>query len=88
MKIKNKLARKIFHKSLRVVGFLCLFFGFLGLLLPIFPGWLLIIVGILIIGEESYITGWLIDKLPPKPRKIVKDRFQKIRDKLKENEDK
>lgn len=88
MKIKNRLVRKMLHKSLRIIGFLCLFLGFFGLLLPIMPGWLLIIVGILIIGEESFVTGWLINKLPPKPRKIVKDRLQKIKDRKKEDEGK
>ncbi len=60
-----------------ILGYNLLFIGVLGLLLPILPGWPLIIPGLILIGNESKIGKWVYDRLPTKIRVI----FEKTREK-------
>ena len=55
---------RMLHKVLPVVGFVCIIVGLVGLVLPVIPGIALIIIGLVILGEESVVTGWILNRLP------------------------
>lgn len=76
----TKQARFIFHKTLRAFGVLFLFAGLLGLVFPLIPGIPLLILGIIILGEESIFTGWIMRFLPER----LKNKIKKLRGKKKE----
>jgi hypothetical protein len=52
-------------------GVVLIAIGILGLALPILPGWILIFVGLALLGEDTRISRAVIAKMPPK----VKERF-------------
>lgn len=60
-----------------ILGYILLFIGVLGLILPILPGWALIIPGLILIGSESKVGKWVHDRLPKKIRIL----FEKTREK-------
>lgn len=61
--------RLIFHWLLVIVGIIFIFTGILGLFLPIVPGIILIILGLVILGGKSKINQWIIKKFPEPVRK-------------------
>lgn len=69
----------LLHRFLRIIGVFFIFLGILGLILPIFPGVVFLILGILIIGEESIFAGWIIKFLPQKQREKLKAYFSRKR---------
>lgn len=75
--IDKDLKKRIIHIVLKVVGFLFLFSGFLGIVLPLIPGPILIILGVLILGEEVAISRWVIKRMP----KFMQEKLIKLRGK-------
>jgi len=59
---QNKIANTI----VMAIGIFFVFLGLLGLVLPVFPGILFLILGIIILGEEFFLTRWIIKKSPKK----------------------
>jgi uncharacterized membrane protein YbaN (DUF454 family) len=60
-KFKNENTGKI----LRITGgSILLTIGVLGLILPILPGWLLIIPGLFLLGENTKVSRFIISKMP------------------------
>jgi hypothetical protein len=70
----------IVHYGLQFIAYLLIILGLLGLLLPIVPGWIFVILGVLILGEESFIGGHIYRRLP----KRVQDYLQRTRQRLSE----
>ncbi|OIP23902.1 hypothetical protein AUK11_04485 [bacterium CG2_30_37_16] len=52
-------------------GMLAIVFGLAGLILPVIPGWLLIIVGVLILGEKTRISKFILSKAPKQVKEIL-----------------
>lgn len=53
------------------VGILIILVGIAGLVLPIIPGVVLIILGLIVMGKKEVIIKW-INKLPPPLNKVIK----------------
>jgi len=64
------------HILIQVLGIICLLIGIVLLIIP-GPGWLLIIIGVLLLGEESPLGRWIIEKLPHPVRKEIRKRRNK-----------
>lgn len=77
---QNKVANSI----VMGIGIFFVFLGLLGFILPIIPGILFLILGIVILGEEFFLTRWIIKKSP----KSVQDRLRKRNNKDKDSEGK
>lgn len=74
----NKDLKKYFiHIFLRTLGFIFLFTGIFGIVLPLIPGPILIILGVLILGEEVAVSRFVIQKMP----KSWQERLIKLRGK-------
>jgi len=56
--------KKISHYSLTVFGILLIFLGIICFLFPPIPGWLIILLGILLIGRRTKFGQWIYNKLP------------------------
>ena len=52
-------------------GILIILVGIAGLILPIIPGIVLIILGLVVMGKKDLIIKW-IEKLPPPLNKVMK----------------
>lgn len=61
--------RAIFHWLIMIGGGLFIILGILGLFLPILPGILLIILGLILLGGKSKIHEWITKKFPDPVRK-------------------
>lgn len=61
----------ILHFILIIGGVLFILIGIAGLFLPIIPGVILIILGLVIMGKKDLIINW-IKKLPPPLNKVIK----------------
>lgn len=70
---QNKVANSI----VKVIGIMFLILALLGAFLPFIPGLLFLIIGLIILGEEFFLTRWIIKKSP----KSVQDRLTKRREK-------
>lgn len=57
-----------------VGGFILIAIGLLGLFMPVLPGWFLIIAGLVILGEKTWLSRFIIGKLPPKIREKLQAR--------------
>jgi len=66
---QNKVANSITMG----IGVFFIFLAVLGAFLPFIPGILFLILGIIILGEEFFLTRWIIKKSP----RAVRDRLQK-----------
>jgi len=80
---QDKKRSKIVHYTLQTVAILLIVVGaILSLPLVPGPGLLLIIIGVLLLGEESRLGRWLfskipdnvVQKMPPKIRHLVERR--------------
>lgn len=68
---------KYLNPVVTAIGLFFIFLGLLGFILPVIPGILLLIIGIIILGEEFFLTRWIIKKSP----KAVQDRLQRRKNK-------
>lgn len=66
------------HIFLKILAVLCLALGVLGLFLPIIPGIPLILIGLILLGEESWLGGKIISMLPEKLRKAIRREREKL----------
>jgi uncharacterized membrane protein HdeD (DUF308 family) len=64
------------HIAIQILGIICLLAGVFMLITP-GPGWLLIIIGVLLLGEESPLGRWIISKLPHPVRQEIRKRRNK-----------
>jgi len=55
-----------------VVGIFFVFLGLLGFILPVIPGIVFLAIGLVILGEEFFLTRWILSKLPQKNRNRVR----------------
>lgn len=69
----EKHRSKTVHILIQTLGFLSLIAGVIMLITP-GPGWLLIIIGVVLLGEESPLGGWIISKLPHRIREEIRKR--------------
>ena len=53
----------IIHYFLIIAGVICILIGIAGLFLPIIPGILMIVLGLIIMGKKDLVNHWL-EKLP------------------------
>jgi uncharacterized protein YqgC (DUF456 family) len=74
-KIKNKNTKNILRIT---AGSILLAIGVLGLLLPILPGWLLIIPGLFLLGENTKVSRFIISKMPHAVRKKMQSQKQPL----------
>ncbi|PIZ01034.1 hypothetical protein COY62_00490 [bacterium (Candidatus Howlettbacteria) CG_4_10_14_0_8_um_filter_40_9] len=77
----EKETKKEMHIVLRVIGVILVTVGILGLILPVIPGIPLLIIGFLILGEESVVTGWIIKRFPIKIQRKIRSIFASKRNK-------
>lgn len=63
--------RLIIQYFLIGAGVLIILIGIAGLILPIIPGVILIILGLVVMGKKDLIINW-IEKLPPPLNKVIK----------------
>lgn len=70
---QNKVANTI----VMGIGIFFLVLAVLGAFLPFFPGILFLIIGIIILGEEFFLTRWIIKKSP----KRVQDHLARRKEK-------
>lgn len=75
-KLKNH-TKRLFHRLLKLTGFLFIILGVIGLIFPVIPGLVFLILGIIILGEESFVASWIINRLPQKQREKVKNYFSR-----------
>lgn len=61
----------ILHYVLIIAGVIFILIGIAGLFLPIIPGILLIVLGLVVMGKKDLIINW-IKKLPPPLNKVLK----------------
>jgi len=66
---------KSVHIGIQILGIICLLAGIVLLITP-GPGWLLIIIGVLLLGEESPLGRWIISKLPHSVKQEIRKRRQ------------
>jgi hypothetical protein len=52
------------HFFLQLLAYMLLLLGIAGLLLPIVPGWPLILLALVILGEESLLGGHIYRRMP------------------------
>lgn len=76
--LKRKIRQnKYLNPLVTAVGIFCLFLALVGVFLPFIPGVLFFILGIIILGEEFFLTRWLLKKSP----KRVRDRLERRKEK-------
>ena len=46
-----------------IIGIIFIIIGISGLILPIMPGWIFLILGIYFIGEDTRASRWMIGKI-------------------------
>lgn len=61
----------IFHYFLIAAGILLILLGIAGMILPVMPGIIFVILGLIVLGKKSVIEHW-ISKLPYPLNKILK----------------
>lgn len=73
----EKKRSKLRHYSLQVSGVVLILVGII-LSLPLVPGpgFVLIITGILLLGEESRLGGWLFSKIPVKAIEALPEKLR------------
>jgi len=54
----------VLHYILIISGVIFILIGIAGLFLPIIPGILLIVLGLIVMGKKDFVLRW-IQKLPP-----------------------
>ena len=69
--------KRIGYFFIFIGGVLAIIFGIAGLVLPIIPGWLLIIIGVLILGEKNKISKFILNKLPKQVKEALMKRKNK-----------
>lgn len=69
--------RHLKARFLYIAGCFLIFLGVLGLILPVLPGWIFIIVGLILVGNKSKIGGWIYKRLPTK----IQSSFDQLRKK-------
>jgi uncharacterized protein YqgC (DUF456 family) len=74
-KLKNQNTGNILRIT---AGSILLFIGVLGLILPVLPGWLLIIPGLFLLGENTKVSRFIISKMPHAVRKKMLSRKQPV----------
>lgn len=70
---QNKIANSI----VMGIGIFFIFLAVLGAFLPFIPGIVFLFLGIIILGEEFFLTRWIIKKSP----KAVQEKLQRRKDK-------
>lgn len=68
----------IVHYGLQVIAYLLILIGIVGLLLPIVPGWIFIILGVIILGEESFVGGHIHRRLPEGMRQYLNSTRERL----------
>lgn len=63
--------RTILHIILIIAGVLFILIGIAGLFLPIIPGLILIVLGLIVLGKKETVNHWLA-KLPHPLNKVIK----------------
>ena len=61
----------ILHYILLISGVLFILVGIAGLFLPIIPGIIFIVAGLVVLGKKEVVNGWM-KKLPQPLNKIIK----------------
>jgi len=72
---------KLLHFFLKILGIVLVLAGILGLFFPVIPGTPLLVIGILILGEESWISKNILKLFPRKIREVLQKGIRKVRGK-------
>lgn len=73
-KIKKELRQnKYLNPIVMAIGLFFIFLAILGAFLPLIPGFVFLVIGLIILGEEFFLTRWIIKKSP----KQIRDRLEK-----------
>jgi len=76
--IKSYIRKNRFLNPLvTAVGILFIFLAVLGAFLPLMPGFVFLIIGLIILGEEFFLTKWILKKSPKKVREHLEKRKKK-----------
>ena len=67
--VKN--GRGVLGVLLQSLAILLILVGALGLVIPIVPGWIFIILGLILLGEESRVGGYIYQHLPKRARDLL-----------------
>ncbi|MEK7447344.1 MAG: hypothetical protein AAB632_00890 [Patescibacteria group bacterium] len=82
-KIKKVIRQnKYLNPIVTAIGIFFLLLAVLGAFLPFIPGILFLFIGIIILGEEFFLTRWIIKKSP----RQVRDRLEKRKEKGQKND--
>ena len=60
----------VLHYILIISGVTFIMIGIAGLFLPVIPGILLIVLGLIVIGKKDLVLRW-IQKLPPPLNRVI-----------------
>ncbi|KKR18277.1 MAG: hypothetical protein UU65_C0002G0288 [candidate division CPR2 bacterium GW2011_GWC1_41_48] len=77
MKYIDRIIKNVAYILIILGGFTLILIGLLSLFLPILPGWLLIIAGVLLLGEKTKLSRYIIGKLPPRIKEKIVERQNK-----------
>lgn len=58
-----------------LVAFVFIVVGFIGILLPVIPDWPLLLVGVVMLDTHGRFRQKILDRMPPKYRKLLKKIF-------------
>ncbi len=73
--IKKQLRQnKYLNPVVTAIGLFFIFLAVLGAFLPFVPGFVFLIIGLIILGEEFFLTRWIMKKLPENVRKKLENK--------------
>jgi uncharacterized protein YqgC (DUF456 family) len=62
----------VIHWLIQLLAIILLILGLAGLALPILPGWILIILALILLGEESVVGSYIHRRLPAPIQRRIK----------------
>jgi uncharacterized membrane protein YbaN (DUF454 family) len=65
-----------------IIGFVLVVVGLIGLIFPIMPDWILIVVGLLFFDVNGKVVGFIIKVLPQRYRREAKSLLLKFEGKI------
>ncbi|MDO8507375.1 MAG: hypothetical protein Q7S53_02300 [bacterium] len=72
--IKKQLREnKYLNPIVTAIGLFFIFLAILGAFLPIIPGFVFLFIGLIILGEEFFLTRWILKRSP----KSLRDKLEK-----------
>jgi uncharacterized membrane protein YbaN (DUF454 family) len=76
-KERNKKRSIYLHIIIKILAVFFLMLGVLGLFLPVMPGVVFLVIGLILLGEESWLGQKIILLLPKKVKEAIKEKHEK-----------